>query len=122
MSQVNNAERIFDWAQQVMQVGFVQMINKKFAGLVLHDKRDAQAVVKVVDSLLEELTQIEDVTNIGLGVPLITVKESTQYQDGAEAERERIIKLLKDNIGSIEALEYDYFADELAELIKGENK
>lgn len=41
---------------------------------------------------------------------------------GADRERERIIKLLKDNIGSIEALEYDYFADELAELIKGEQK
>lgn len=96
MSQVNNAERIFDWAQQVQLVGFVQMINKKFAGLVLYDKRDAQAVVKVVDSLLEELTHIEGVTDIGLGVPLITVKESTQRQDGATSERERIIKLLEE--------------------------
>ena len=44
------------------------------------------------------------------------------FDYGEEAKEERIIKLLKDNIGSIEALEYDYFADELAELIKGENK
>jgi hypothetical protein len=37
------------------------------------------------------------------------------------AERERIIKLLKDNIGWIEALEYEYWADELADLITGKD-
>lgn len=38
---------------------------------------------------------------------------------GVEQERERIIKLLKNNIGWIEAVEYDYWADELADLITG---
>jgi hypothetical protein len=37
-------------------------------------------------------------------------------------ERERIIKLLHDNIGWCEALEYESFADQLEELIKGEQK
>lgn len=40
-------------------------------------------------------------------------------RQGADAERDRIIKLLKHNIGWIEALEYDYWADELADLITG---
>lgn len=37
-------------------------------------------------------------------------------------ERQRIIKLLHDNIGWCEALEYEYFADELEKLINGDNK
>ncbi len=40
---------------------------------------------------------------------------------GASQERERIIALLKRNIGWMEALEYDYWADELADLITGED-
>jgi hypothetical protein len=40
---------------------------------------------------------------------------------GAAKERERIIELLKRNIGWIEALEYSYWADELADLITGKD-
>ena len=44
------------------------------------------------------------------------------FEAGEAAERERSIKLLKDNIGWCEALEYEFFADQLIALIKGENK
>lgn len=40
---------------------------------------------------------------------------------GATQERERILGLLKRNIGWIEALEYEYWADELADLITGKD-
>lgn len=43
-------------------------------------------------------------------------------REGRKSERERIIHLLHNNIGWCEALEYESFADQLEELIKGENK
>lgn len=74
MTQINNAERIYDWAQQVMQVEFVKLINRRFGGVVLHDERDAKAVTAALDSLMSDITKVENVSEIGLGVPFITVK------------------------------------------------
>jgi hypothetical protein len=74
MSQINNAERIYDWAQQVMQVEFVRLINKRFGGVVLHDKRDAKAVTAALDLLMSDITKVENVSELGLGVPFITLK------------------------------------------------
>ena len=74
MSQINNAERIYDWAQQVMQVEFVKLINKRFGGVVLHDERDAKAVTAALDALLSDITKVENLSKIGLGVPIFKVK------------------------------------------------
>ncbi len=74
MSQVNNAERIYDWAQQVMQVEFVKLINKRFGGLVLHDERDARSVTAAIDSLLQDVTRVENISELGLGTPIFTLK------------------------------------------------
>ena len=74
MTQINNAERIYDWAQQVMQVEFVQLINKRFGGLVLYDVRDAKSVTAALDLLMSDITKIDNVSELGLGVPFITVK------------------------------------------------
>ncbi len=74
MTQINNAERIYDWAQQVMQVEFVQLINKRFGGLVLYDVRDAKSVTAALDLLMSDITKVENVSELGLGVPFITVK------------------------------------------------
>lgn len=74
MSQTNNAERIYDWAQQVMQVEFVKLINKRFGGVVLHDERDAKAVTAALDALMSDITKVENVSEIGLGVPFFSVK------------------------------------------------
>ncbi len=74
MTQINNAERIYDWAQQVMQVKFVELINKRFGGLVLYDARDAKSVTAALDALLSDVTHVENVSETGLGVPFITVK------------------------------------------------
>jgi hypothetical protein len=57
---------------------------------------------------------------------LIATNAVRAYNEGLErgviSERERIIELLHDNIGWCEALEYEAFADQLEELIKGEQK
>jgi hypothetical protein len=74
VSQINNAERIYDWAQQVMQVEFVKLINKRFGGVVLHDERDAKAVTAALDALLSDITKVENLSEIGLGVPIFKVK------------------------------------------------
>jgi len=74
VTQINNAERIYDWAQQVMQVEFVKLINKRFGGLVLHDERDAKAVTAALDLLMSDITKVENVSELGLGVPFITVR------------------------------------------------
>jgi len=74
VTQINNAERIYDWAQQVMQVEFVQLINKRFGGLVLYDVRDAKSVTAALDLLMSDITKIDNVSELGLGVPFITVK------------------------------------------------
>ena len=74
MTQINNAERIYDWAQQVMQVEFVKLLNKRCGGLVLHDERDAKAVTAALDALMSDITKIENVSELGLGVPFFTVK------------------------------------------------
>jgi hypothetical protein len=76
VTQINNAERIYDWAQQVMQVEFVKLINKRFGGLVLHDERDAEAVTAALDALMSDITKVENVSELGLGVPFITVRGS----------------------------------------------
>jgi hypothetical protein len=44
------------------------------------------------------------------------------YDWGWQDSQERIIKLLHDNIGWCQALEYEVFAEELETLIKGEQK
>ncbi len=74
MIQINNAERIYDWAQQVMQVEFVKLINKRFGGIVLHDERDAKAVIAALDLLMSDITKVENVSELGLGVPFIAVR------------------------------------------------
>jgi len=74
VSQTNNAERLYDWAQQVMQVEFVKLINKRFGGIVLHDERDAKAVIAALDLLMSDITKVENVSELGLGVPFITVR------------------------------------------------
>lgn len=74
MSQINNEERIYDWAQQVMQVEFVKLINKRFAGVVLYDERDVKAVTAALDALMSDITKVENVSEIGLGVPFFSVK------------------------------------------------
>ncbi|NBU99923.1 MAG: hypothetical protein EBS31_00410 [Burkholderiaceae bacterium] len=74
MSQINNAERLYDWAQQVMQVEFVKLINKRFGGVVLHDERDAKAVTAALDALISDITKVENVSELGLGVPFFTIK------------------------------------------------
>ncbi len=74
MTQINNGERIYDWAQQVMQVEFVKLINKRFGGLVLYDARDAKSVTAALDALLSDVTKVENVSQTGLGVPFIAVK------------------------------------------------
>jgi len=74
VTQINNGERIYDWAQQVMQVEFVKLINKRFGGLVLYDARDAKSVTAALDALLSDITKVENVSELGLGVPFITVK------------------------------------------------
>lgn len=74
MSQVNNAERLYDWAQQVMQVEFVKLINKRFGGLVLYDERDAKSVTAAIDALMEDITHVENISELGLGVPIIRTK------------------------------------------------
>jgi hypothetical protein len=51
-------------------------------------------------------------------VSILELREAMEI--GRDRERERIIKLLHDNIGWCEALEYEAFADQLEELIKGE--
>lgn len=76
---MNNEERIYDWAQTVQLVRFVELINKKFAGVVLYDKRDAIAVTEALDSLLEEITQIKDVSKTGLGVPFFQVGNNKEF-------------------------------------------
>jgi len=74
VSQTNNAERLYDWAQQVMQVEFVKLINKRFGGVVLHDERDAKVVTAALDALISDITKVENVSELGLGVPFITVR------------------------------------------------
>ncbi len=74
MSQTNNAERLYDWAQQVMQVEFVKLINKRFGGVVLHDERDAKVVTAALDALISDITKVENVSKLGLGVPFFTIK------------------------------------------------
>ncbi len=74
MTQISNGERIYDWAQQVMQVEFVKLINKRFGGLVLYDARDAKSVTAALDALLSDVTKVENVSQTGLGVPFIAVK------------------------------------------------
>ena len=74
MSQTNNAERLYDWAQQVMQVEFVKLINKRFGGVVLHDERDAKVVTAALDALISDITKVENVSELGLGVPFFTIK------------------------------------------------
>ena len=77
MSQINNAERLYDWAQQVMQVEFVKLINKRFGGLALHDERDAKSVVTAIDALMQDVTHVENISELGLGAPIIRTKEQT---------------------------------------------
>jgi hypothetical protein len=74
VSPINNAERLYDWAQQVMQVEFVKLINKRFGGVVLHDERDAKAVTAALDALISDITKVENVSELGLGVPFFTIK------------------------------------------------
>jgi len=74
VSQINNAERLYDWAQQVMQVEFVKLINKRFGGVVLHDERDAKVVTAALDALISDITKVENVSELGLGVPFFTIK------------------------------------------------
>lgn len=74
MTQINNGERIYDWAQQVMQVEFVKLINKRFGGLVLYDARDAKSVTAALDALLSDVTKVENVSQTGLGVPFIAAE------------------------------------------------
>jgi hypothetical protein len=57
-----------------MQVEFVQLINKRFGGLVLYDVRDAKSVTAALDLLMSDITKIDNVSELGLGVPFITVK------------------------------------------------
>jgi len=54
-------------------------------------------------------------------IPGEAVREFYRKQ-GEAREQERIIALFKRNIMWIEALEYDYWADELADLITGKDK
>jgi hypothetical protein len=57
-----------------MQVEFIQLINKRFGGLVLYDVRDAKSVTAALDLLMSDITKVENVSELGLGVPFITVK------------------------------------------------
>lgn len=74
MSQTNNAERLYDWAQQVMQVEFIKLINKRFGGLELYDERDAKSVVAAIDALMQDITHVENISELGLGVPITRIK------------------------------------------------
>jgi hypothetical protein len=74
VTQINNGERLYDWAQQVMQVEFVKLINKRFGGLALYDERDAKSVTSAIDALMEDVTHIENIRELGLGVPIFSIK------------------------------------------------
>ncbi len=74
MSQTNNAERLYDWAQQVMQVEFVKLINKRFGGVVPHEEGDGKVVTACIDSIISDITKVENVSKLGLGVPFFTIK------------------------------------------------
>lgn len=61
-------EKIYDWAQQVMQVKFVELINKTFVGLPLPKDETGIMVADAIDELIGQVTQIGDLTGTGLGM------------------------------------------------------
>ena len=61
-------ERIYDFAQSVMQVKFVDLINKAFVGLPLPKDKTGIMVADAIDWLLGEVTQIGDLKGTKLGM------------------------------------------------------
>jgi hypothetical protein len=61
-------EKIYDYAQRVMQVKFVELIHESFAGLSLPNNDFGKDVANAVDKLLGEVTQIGDLKGTGLGM------------------------------------------------------
>jgi hypothetical protein len=61
-------ERIYDFAQSVMQVKFVDLINKAFVGIALPNDAFGKEVADQIDWLLGEVTQIGDLKGTKLGM------------------------------------------------------
>lgn len=64
-------EKIYDYAQQVMQLEFVKLIHKAFRGLALPNDDFGKDVADSVDWLLGEVTGIGDLEGTGLGIQRI---------------------------------------------------
>jgi hypothetical protein len=61
-------ERIYEYAQIVMQVKFVELINKNFRGLALPNNEFGKEIADAIDKLLGEVTKIGDLKGTGLGM------------------------------------------------------
>lgn len=74
-------EKIYKWAQTVMQVEFVNLINKTFMGVILYDEKSTSAMIEAVNKLLGEVTQIGDLKGTGLGIDGYGFPSGERYQD-----------------------------------------
>jgi hypothetical protein len=64
-------EKIYEYAQIKMQVEFVSLIQKAFAGVYLPNDEMGKNMADQIDWLLGEVTGIGDLTGTGLGMPRI---------------------------------------------------
>lgn len=64
-------QKIYDWAQTVMQVKFIDLINKAFVGLPLPNDVTGVMVADAIDWLIGEVTQIGDLKGTKLGMKRI---------------------------------------------------
>lgn len=74
-------ERIYEYAQSIMQVRFVEIINKTFAGLALPNDTFGKEVADAIDTLLGEVTQIGDLKGTGLGFSRTGYPSGQKIQD-----------------------------------------
>jgi hypothetical protein len=81
---MSREEKIYKWAQTVMQVEFVHLINKTFQGVILYDEKSTKAMIQAVNELLGEVTQIGDLSGTGLGIPGYGFPSGTKYEQREE--------------------------------------
>lgn len=82
-------EKIYDYAQTVMQVEFVKLIHKAFRGLALPSDGFGKDVADSVDWLLGEVTQIGDLEGTGLGIQRIGYPSGKNLTDEQSTKGEQ---------------------------------
>ena len=74
-------QKIYDWAQTVMQVKFIDLINKAFVGLPLPKDETGIMVADAIDWLIGEVSQIGDLKGTKLGMKRIGFPSGEMLDD-----------------------------------------